>query len=144
MQRILEEYNSFFLNPDPSFEVRIANNNYYLWNCVLKGPPGSLYEGGRFRFTLNIPSNYPNTPPSIIFQNKPFHCDIRENGYVCWELQAKWSPSWRIRGIFGCLIGLLFNPVPHPGDRYEPDLLYCTNRPRYEQRAREITNLNRS
>merc|ERR1719223_1547530 len=33
-------------------------NNLFVWNCLIDGPAGSPYEGGRYKMTVIFPSNW--------------------------------------------------------------------------------------
>mmetsp|Transcript_11459 Transcript_11459/g.19390 ORF Transcript_11459/g.19390 Transcript_11459/m.19390 type:complete len:92 (-) Transcript_11459:309-584(-) len=43
-----------YLGPDPNSE-----NDPFIWRSVVRGPPGTPYEGGRFEIRLAIPEHYP-------------------------------------------------------------------------------------
>lgn len=34
--------------------------NFFEWHANIKGPEGTIYEGGVFHLSLKIPENYPH------------------------------------------------------------------------------------
>jgi ubiquitin-protein ligase len=40
------------------------------------GPPGTCYEGGKFKAELLLPDDYPMSPPKVIFDTKIYHPNI--------------------------------------------------------------------
>mmetsp|Transcript_40019 Transcript_40019/g.54257 ORF Transcript_40019/g.54257 Transcript_40019/m.54257 type:complete len:107 (-) Transcript_40019:288-608(-) len=59
------------------------DNDLFLWNVVISGPPDTLYEGGYFRAQLKFPNDYPNNPPEMKFKSKMWHPNIYSDGKVC-------------------------------------------------------------
>ena len=45
-------------------------------DAVVKGPVGSLYEGGIFRFEVNLPYGYPFKPPEAKLLTKIYHPNV--------------------------------------------------------------------
>lgn len=40
-------------------------HDLFIWHANIKGPQGTVYEGGIFHFQLIIPESYPHQPPTI-------------------------------------------------------------------------------
>ena len=47
-----------------------VGDDIFRWEGVVIGPAGSCYEGGIFHVSIQFPSDYPFTPPSINFLTK--------------------------------------------------------------------------
>ena len=43
------------------------DEDLFLWEVAIFGPPGTLYEGGYFKARMNFPTDYPYNPPSVNF-----------------------------------------------------------------------------
>lgn len=41
--------------------------NYYIWDVVIKGRDDTIFEGGKFKGTVNFPGDYPAKPPVFLF-----------------------------------------------------------------------------
>jgi ubiquitin-protein ligase len=61
LKRIKTEYEKIMKNPLEGVDVKIDENNDYLWHVFIKGPKDSPYEGGTFKINIIIPENYPFT-----------------------------------------------------------------------------------
>ena len=58
-----------------------------MWHHV--GPPGTCYEGGKFRAELLLPDDYPMSPPKVIFDTKIYHPNIGNHP----SMQITWEES---------------------------------------------------
>ncbi|KAJ5510167.1 Ubiquitin-conjugating enzyme E2 [Penicillium expansum] len=104
-----ENETSLYLRP-------IDHDDLLHWEAVLKGPEGSLYEGGRWHLNIEVPPNYPLAPPIIHFTTKIVHPNIDfETGNVCLSLlKEEWSPAGAggLAGTLKALQWLLSYPNP--------------------------------
>jgi len=76
--------------------------------AMIIGPENTPYFGGYYLFELSFPTNYPFSPPSLLYEtnngNIRFHPNLYINGKVClsilntWEGE-KWSSIQTIRSI---------------------------------------------
>ena len=65
-----------------------ADDNLFLWQACIFGPPDTAWDGGVFNLTLIFSDNYPASPPVVKFDTPIFH----PNGLWFW-----W---WLIVGCF--------------------------------------------
>ncbi len=88
------------------------NENIFQWQAKIKGPPDTPYEGGEFLVNINVPEDYPISPPKCYFITKIFHPNIDfSNGEICFELlKDKWTPQWSLESVCVALFNLLSNP----------------------------------
>lgn len=50
----------------------------WLWSVVISGPPGTGYEGGRYRLRVAVPASYPRgNPPTVQFHCIMVHPQVR-------------------------------------------------------------------
>ena len=69
-------------------------------DAVVKGPEGTPYEGGYFRFSLEIPPDYPFKPPKFRLLTNLWHPNVfnGETHIFCpCCMKETWSPALTIR-----------------------------------------------
>ena len=88
------------------------NENIFQWQAIIKGPPDTSYEGGIFKIKIDVPEDYPISPPKCVFMTKIFHPNIDFNtGAICFELlKDKWTPQWSLESVCIAIFNLLSNP----------------------------------
>lgn len=93
-------------DPPPLCYARPREDNILEWHFILRGPPGTPYEGGEYWGQLLFPGDYPFKPPGIKVQTPSgrFQPDTR----ICTSMSdfhpGSWNPAWSVSSI---LIGLL-------------------------------------
>lgn len=61
-------------NPPEGVSVGLVDdNNIFLWEMVIVGPPDTLFEEGLFKATLEFPRDFPNNPPTMTFVSEIWH-----------------------------------------------------------------------
>jgi peroxin-4 len=96
-------------------EIRLLlrdDQNIYKWQAYLKGPPDTPYSEGTFLINIDVPNDYPISPPKCKFITKVFHPNIHfETGEICFELlKDKWSPAWTLESVCRAILDLLSSP----------------------------------
>eukprot|EP01113_Clastostelium_recurvatum_P019638 TRINITY_DN2318_c1_g1_i1.p1 TRINITY_DN2318_c1_g1~~TRINITY_DN2318_c1_g1_i1.p1 ORF type:complete len:591 (-),score=151.89 TRINITY_DN2318_c1_g1_i1:28-1800(-) len=132
LKRIMKEYKDILDNPMPYYEVFVTEGDMLLWTFLLKGPPGTPYEGGLWAIRYQFPSDYPFKPPKVNFQNRIYHCNINEAGGLCLDiLKDQWSPALTSSKVMMSIEALLRDPNPmDPLDAWK-GMLYRTDKARY-------------
>lgn len=73
-----------------------------IWFALVRGPPGTPYEGGIFKLKITIPEDYPTKVPKVEFLTPIFHPNV-QNGNICLDIldesQSLWSPKLRIETL---------------------------------------------
>jgi ubiquitin-protein ligase len=63
------------LQSDPPEGVNACprENEFMIWNAVIFGPEGTIWDGGIFRLSIEFSEDYPNKAPVVKFITKIFH-----------------------------------------------------------------------
>lgn len=103
--------NYFFEDADGS--ASLPDDLTQLLIC-LTGPDGTPYSQGLWKVRLNIPIDYPQSPPTAIFATRIFHPNVaEESGAVCLEtLKRDWDPKLTLKDILVTISCLLIQPNP--------------------------------
>merc|ERR1719327_487876 len=119
------EYKSLEDDPVEGFRVKLVNEeDMFLWEVALFGPPDTIYQGGYFKAHIKFPSDYPYNPPSVRFLSKVWHPNVYENGDLCISILhppvddpqsgelpcERWNPTQNVRTILLSVVSLLNEP----------------------------------
>ena len=113
LNKELKEYNKQNNSSDIKLYLRDDSTNIYNWEAIIRGPPDTPYSKGKFVIKIDVPQEYPISPPKCKFITKIFHPNIHfETGEICFELflKDKWTPTLTIESVCRALIDLLSNP----------------------------------
>jgi len=141
-KRLLLEIRDCQRNPEPDIVLTPDEENIYLWEGAILGPPGSVYEGGEFRVKIVCPNNYSISPPNVTFVTPVFHPNVNfETGEICLDvLKASWSPAWTLQSVCRAIIALLSEPnADSPLNCDAGNLLRCGDKIGFTSMARMYT-----
>jgi peroxin-4 len=145
IRRLLKELREIKSSPQDDVQLApLEDNDLSRWRAVIRGPPDTPYEDGRFELLLLVPPEYPHRPPTVTFLTKIFHPNIHfQTGEICLDLlKQAWSGVYTLQAVCRAIIGLLSNP-----EAYSPLNCDCGNLLRsgdvrgYNSLARMYTNL---
>lgn len=89
-KRLAKEAALMEKDPPPFCYARPREDNVLEWHFILRGPPGTSYEGGEYWGQLLFPSDYPFKPPGIKVQTPSGRfCAGSENMYVYERLPSR-------------------------------------------------------
>jgi len=108
-------------------------------------PSSGMYRGGTFKFSISVPPEYNNSPPTVKCLTRIWHPNINEDGAVCLSLLRQssldgmgWMPT---RGIKDVVIGLdsLFGDLMDFDDALNNEAadMYNTNKDLFAAKVRE-------
>ena len=100
-KRILKDLNELERNSLNSHGIyhNTFEDNLYKLNVLMIGPTNTPYEHGFYFFDIEIPKDYPFSPPKVKYctQNGKtrFNPNLYVNGKVCLSIINTWSgPGW--------------------------------------------------
>ena len=101
VKRIMKDINDLNKNNLDSHGIyyNIYNDDIYKIKVLMIGPSNTPYEYGYYFFNLEMPNNYPFSPPKVSYctQNGKtrFNPNLYTNGKVCLSIINTWSgPKW--------------------------------------------------
>ncbi|KAI5124489.1 hypothetical protein M0805_003016 [Coniferiporia weirii] len=88
----------------------VEENNVRKWRGVILGRDGTPYEGGHFKFDVELPEQYPFQSPEFKFTTRIYHPGINEKGEVCLAMFRDWKPAITLLSVFEAILDKLDNP----------------------------------
>ena len=134
---------------DKQFELKfVSESNTSRLTAVIPGPPGTIWEGGRFNVSIVIPTTYPFDPPKIKFTSPIFHPNVYDKGTeavaeldiaskgkgdICVDILDKgtWSPASTIESALKSIQSLLDEPNIDSPANVDAAKLYRDDREMY-------------
>jgi len=71
--------------PNVGVFARPLDNDMFTWHAVIRGPPGTPYNGGVYHLELNFTELYPLSPPSITLLTPFTHPNVI-GGTICLDM----------------------------------------------------------
>ncbi|AEX61556.1 putative ubiquitin-conjugating enzyme E2 [Megavirus vitis] len=126
------------------FTIEMIDDNIYCWKAHIKGPENSLYDNYKFELKIELPDDYPYTPPKVKFITPVQHMNINDKGDICLSILKKdgWSASQNIISILLSIIVLLDQPNSEDPFNSELAHLYRSNKSKYEKTIKNFCKKN--
>ncbi|KAN0030528.1 hypothetical protein ACTA71_009168 [Dictyostelium dimigraforme] len=124
-KRLIQEYKDLTINPPEGLAAGPVNeDNLFIWEAYIMGPPDTDYENGVFTAVLTFPTDYPLNPPKMKFTSEMFHPNVYPNGEVCISILhppgddpnhyessvERWSPVQSVEKILLSVVSMLSEP----------------------------------
>lgn len=111
-----------------------------MWKAKIVGPCDSLYAGGIYVLNIQIPTNYPFSPPEIRFCTKIYHPNIHSDGTIKLGILKFWSPCLTIYKVLSQIRNMMkFPNLDNPADPHTANQ-YMIDRKQFESTAKEWKN----
>lgn len=137
-KRLLRDFASLQKSTDDSVMASPQENNLFVWDCVIFGPPNTPWEGGCFKFTMTFSEEYPRKPPTVLMETFVFHPNFYVDGRICLDiLKNQWSPANDVYSILISIQSLLTDPNPNSPANAEAAKLFNNNREEYYAKVKE-------
>ena len=109
-KRLQNELMSLMKDNDPNATAFPDGDSLFSWSGSVTGAPGTVYEGLKYKLTIQFPANYPYAPPTIKFLNC-WHPNVDQHGNICLDiLKDKWSATYSVTTMLQSLRSLLSDP----------------------------------
>ena len=98
IKRVLKELSNWEEIPYEDVYIEHEEDDMFNWKGYIFGPPDTPYENGKFKFSINLPQEYPFKPIKFKFETPMFHPNISDDGMVSikWS-RDEWTPVISIR-----------------------------------------------
>jgi len=150
-QTLQRQFRDFKKNPLPGFNVELKEDNIFVWDIGIFGPPDTIYEGGYFKATMKFPEDYPFNPPTFTFNQPFFHPNVYTDGRLCISIlhpptpdpmsgerpEERWNPTQSVESILLSVISLLTDPNVSSPANVDAGVMYRNDRKQYDQIVRE-------
>ncbi|WKX89512.1 hypothetical protein Q1695_008850 [Nippostrongylus brasiliensis] len=108
-------------------------------------PQEGIYRGGVFKFSISVPPEYNNVPPSVKCLTRVFHPNINEDGSICLSILREnsldafgWRPTRNLTEVIHGLSSLFTDLIDFDDAlNMQAAQLWSTNREQFTHRARE-------
>ncbi|KAG8892529.1 hypothetical protein FRB99_002648 [Tulasnella sp. 403] len=140
MKRIHREIRDLEKEDMGEITLKPSETSVFQWTATIPGPSGSVYEGGVFKLSIVLPSDYPFSSPRVTFDTRIYHMNIASTGAICIDvLKSQWSPALSLFKVLLSISSLLTDP--NPQDPLVPSIAmeYMRDRAVHDATAREWT-----
>eukprot|EP01080_Neovahlkampfia_damariscottae_P008550 gene8550-373_t len=113
IKRLTKEWNTIQQNSSDKYFATPCGEDLFKWHVHLFPPAESVYAGGTYVLTIDIPPQYPFKPPKCSFSTKIYHPKIDSNtGDFSFneKLGNQWTPSTTLDKIVDDIFDNLFYP----------------------------------
>lgn len=89
----------------------VNENNIMDVQAWIMGAEGTPYQNGVFRVKLEIPLDFPRSPPKGYFITKIYHPNVSEQGEICVDaLKKGWTQKMGLRHVLLVIRCLMIHP----------------------------------
>jgi ubiquitin-conjugating enzyme E2 C len=110
-KRLQKELLDLMMSSEKGVSAFPEADNLFKWIATIEGPNDTLYQGLKFKLSLEFTTKYPYVPPVVQFITTCFHPNIDSDGNICLDiLKEKWTVLYDIRTILISIQSLLNEP----------------------------------
>ena len=109
--RLQSELMTLMLSAPPGISAFPSSTSLLVWTATLLGPADTPYADLTFKLKFEFSSNYPYSPPTVLFKTPIYHPNVDFSGRICLDiLQEKWSAVLNVQSVLLSLQSLLGEP----------------------------------
>eukprot|EP01025_Chloroclados_australasicus_P037902 TRINITY_DN3877_c1_g1_i2.p2 TRINITY_DN3877_c1_g1~~TRINITY_DN3877_c1_g1_i2.p2 ORF type:complete len:191 (-),score=15.32 TRINITY_DN3877_c1_g1_i2:493-1065(-) len=138
-KRLIRDFKHLQQDPPVGVNASPKPDNVMLWNAIIFGPDGTIWEDGIFKLTMEFSEEYPQKAPTVKFVSPLFHPNVYQDGSICLDiLQKEWTPIYNVAAVLTSIQSLLSDPNPNSPANSEAAKLYQEDRREYNRRVKEV------
>ncbi|KAI3427221.1 hypothetical protein D9Q98_007156 [Chlorella vulgaris] len=144
VSRMTKEIRMLQNDPPPGVWAAAKGDKLTELEAQLQGPKDTVYEGGLFSLSVDIPARYPFEPPKVKFVTPVYHPNIDPEGRICLDIlnmppKGAWKPSLNLPTILASIGLLLAQPNPDDGLVTDITAEFRHQRQVFDAKARQWT-----
>ncbi|KAI9032950.1 ubiquitin-conjugating enzyme/RWD-like protein [Hyaloraphidium curvatum] len=145
-KRVMKEIEACESDKEAKVKIEVVEDNLSHLKGAFEGPPGTVYEGGKYVVDIQIPQDYPFKPPKMKFDTKIYHPNISsQTGAICLDILkadgGSWSPVYTLKTAILSLQALLQSPEPKDPQDAEVAKVFMSNPAEFDRTARAWTRM---
>uniref|UniRef100_A0A8I3NFM1 Ubiquitin-conjugating enzyme E2 C n=2 Tax=Canis lupus TaxID=9612 RepID=A0A8I3NFM1_CANLF len=106
-----QELMTLLMSGDKGISAFPESDNLFKWVGTIHGAADTVYEDLRYKLSLEFPSGYPYSTPTVKFLTPYYHPSVDTQGNICLDiLKDKWSALYDVRTILLSIQSLLGEP----------------------------------
>ncbi|CAL8071290.1 unnamed protein product [Calicophoron daubneyi] len=110
-KRLQKELMELLMSSPKGITAFPDGENLMRWLASIHGPEQTVYEGQRYKLSLEFGPNYPYSPPTVRFVSRCYHPNVDDRGTICLDiLKEKWSPLLTVENLLVSIRSLLAEP----------------------------------
>jgi len=110
-KRLRKELGSIMFANDKTMSAFPLNGNILSWQGTIVGPKGTVYSGLKYTLSLDFPSDYPCSAPTVKFKTPCYHPNVDQHGNICLDiLNTAWSAVYDVSAVLRSIQSLLGEP----------------------------------
>ncbi|KAK2737657.1 hypothetical protein FQN57_007464 [Myotisia sp. PD_48] len=111
-KRLQSELMQLMMSPSPGISAfPDADGNLLSWTATICGPDDTPYQKLALKLSFTFPTNYPYSPPTVLFKTPIYHPNVDFSGRICLDiLKEKWSAVYNVQSVLLSLQSLLGEP----------------------------------
>lgn len=110
-KRLQSELMQLMLSPVEGVSAFPEEDNLLSWKATIQGASEGPYAGQEYTLSMNFPTNYPISPPTVKFETPIFHPNIDMSGNICLDiLKDKWTATYSVTTLLLSIQALLETP----------------------------------
>lgn len=132
---LIKEVQEMELNIPPTCRINFENPNELCKFDLIVIPDEGYWQGGKFKFHIDVPDDYNMVPPKVKCQTTLWHPNISESGDICLSLLRQnsidglgWAPTrtlkdvvWGLNSLFTDLLNFDDPLNIEAADHYQKD-----------------------
>lgn len=144
--RIQKEISRLTNDPPPGCACAPKGDNMCTLEAQIEGRTDTVYQGGVWTLSIDIPPRYPFEPPKVRFLTKIYHPNIDSEGRICLDILnmpgtkgGAWKPSLSVFTVLQSVSLLMSEPNPEDGLVTDVTHEYRHHRDLFDMKAKQWT-----